>query len=381
MSADFTFHPVGQGLFYTGSISCGEKVYNFVYDCGGGIWDINRAVKSYFDRIADKGIDLIVLSHLHEDHINGVRTLLGLINKSGNSKRSRIVIPYSNRVMNLLYEYEYVSKFGYDDFMSEFYNDPIKTIKEENEDCEIILIASDLKKAVSDAEEDGLVFGFVKNNNDDIRGVEGDVYMLETYHGSKEFSNVYLAKALSSSPLSSSWCYKIFQPNYNLTKYIAFKKLCREKEISCTKDLFDKENDLGVFRKAGPGLNVSCIVMHHWFEPFIGPVSTVLTGDLPETDENCIRKGISLGQEQRPFVYQIPHHGAKQRVNPQIIDSEFSVVSYGCNNRYGHPDSNTIKEYMKKSCIIPVNENRCFSYGIRSSYLHGMRWEIRQCLQ
>ena len=28
----FKFHPVGQGLFYTGSLV--HKTYNFVYDCG-----------------------------------------------------------------------------------------------------------------------------------------------------------------------------------------------------------------------------------------------------------------------------------------------------------------------------------------------------------
>ena len=28
----FVFRPVGQGLFYTGSLNCGR--FNFVYDCG-----------------------------------------------------------------------------------------------------------------------------------------------------------------------------------------------------------------------------------------------------------------------------------------------------------------------------------------------------------
>ena len=368
-------------MFYTGGIFSGEKAFNFVYDCGGGIRHINRAVKSYFERIADKGVDLIVLSHLHEDHINGVKKLLGLIEKSGNTKKPRIVMPYSNRVMNLLYEYEYITKFGHDDSISEYYNDPIRAIKEVNKNCEILLIASDLEAALGDAEEDGMIFRY----SNDFRGlnehVYSDVFKLEKHHGSKEYSNVYLAQSLSDIISSVNWHFELFQPNFNLAQYNQFKELFRENGIKEAKDLFYKKSVLREIRKKRLGLNDSCIVMHHWFESIIGPGSTVLTGDLPETDENCIRKRIALKQEQRPFVYQIPHHGAKQRLSSQIIDSEFSVVSYGCNNRYGHPDSNTIKEYMKKSCIIPVNENRCFSYGIRSSYLHEMSWEIRQCLQ
>ena len=383
MNAEFAFHSVGQGLFYTGSIFDGKNTYNFVYDCGGEIRYINHAVKSFFGGIVDKGVDLIVLSHLHEDHINGVKKLLGLIEKSGNTKRTRIVMPYSNTVMNLLYEYEYTIKFGHNDSISEFYNDPIRAIKELNKDCEIILMASDLKEAVRDAEEDGIVFRLVEHNYNDIRGVDEDVYMLEKYHSSKEYSNVYLARALSNFIPSVNWHFRLFQPNFNLANYEKFKNKCRENGIKNAMDLFYNKKVLSSIRDAGLGLNDSCIVMHHWFEPFIGPGSTVLTGDLPESGENFIRKGIALEQGLRPFVYQIPHHGAKQRVNPQIIDSEFSIVSYGCNNRYGHPDPNTIKEYMKRSNIISVNENKSFSYGIRSNSfccLHDMGWELRQSL-
>ena len=48
----FKFHPVGQGLFYTGSIAKGR--YNFVYDCGTeskGSY-ISNAIDNYVDEIS-----------------------------------------------------------------------------------------------------------------------------------------------------------------------------------------------------------------------------------------------------------------------------------------------------------------------------------------
>ena len=30
----FSFHAVGQGLFYSGRLTTQKRIYNFVYDCG-----------------------------------------------------------------------------------------------------------------------------------------------------------------------------------------------------------------------------------------------------------------------------------------------------------------------------------------------------------
>lgn len=70
--ATSTFHPVGQGLFYSFSIDD----FNFVYDCGSEnrIPRLN-SIRRYKSK-PSKHIDLLVLSHLHQDHVNGLDDLL-----------------------------------------------------------------------------------------------------------------------------------------------------------------------------------------------------------------------------------------------------------------------------------------------------------------
>ena len=66
----FTFHPVGQGLFYSGCLNHGE--YTFVYDCG--VKPKNSYLKNEINQFAKyhKTVDFVLLSHLHEDHFSGI---------------------------------------------------------------------------------------------------------------------------------------------------------------------------------------------------------------------------------------------------------------------------------------------------------------------
>ena len=66
------FHPVGQGGFYTESFDNQRMV---VYDCGGSD-NVKESIDSLFDRESSPQIEAIFISHLHDDHINGLQYLL-----------------------------------------------------------------------------------------------------------------------------------------------------------------------------------------------------------------------------------------------------------------------------------------------------------------
>ena len=74
-------HPVGQGGFYTEKLEyCHDDVFNVVYDCGGNSKTfIENYLKRYiYDNVHGprKRIDAVFISHLHADHVNGLKYLL-----------------------------------------------------------------------------------------------------------------------------------------------------------------------------------------------------------------------------------------------------------------------------------------------------------------
>lgn len=74
---DFTIHPVGQGLFYTGKIG---QAFNLVYDCGrgnhstvGADSDFALLISNYKrHELINDTIDMLVVSHFDSDHANGL---------------------------------------------------------------------------------------------------------------------------------------------------------------------------------------------------------------------------------------------------------------------------------------------------------------------
>lgn len=81
MELNRTIHSVGQGGFYTESLKDDNgKEFMVVYDCGG---NNKQFMENYLDSFIQKSpngekmvIDAVFISHLHTDHINGVKYLL-----------------------------------------------------------------------------------------------------------------------------------------------------------------------------------------------------------------------------------------------------------------------------------------------------------------
>jgi competence protein ComEC len=80
-----------------------------------------------------------------------------------------------------------------------------------------------------------------------------------------------------------------------------------------------------------------------------GAVSFLLTGDLPETQES---KLISDVLPKHITVYKASHHGSKYSSGEQLltyIRPEYSVISAGKDNTYGHPNQEALSRLQKYS--------------------------------
>jgi hypothetical protein len=86
MQATIVQRPVGQGGLLQSSLDCGGEPLRWIYDCGSNQVDsLNREIAVI---AADPSIDILFLSHLDSDHINGVDRLLAAVSVK------EVVLPY-----------------------------------------------------------------------------------------------------------------------------------------------------------------------------------------------------------------------------------------------------------------------------------------------
>lgn len=80
-----------------------------------------------------------------------------------------------------------------------------------------------------------------------------------------------------------------------------------------------------------------------------GDESFLLTGDLPTTHEGEL---IANGLPNNITVYKAGHHGSKYSSGEQLlsyIHPEYAVISAGKDNKYGHPNPETLERLQKSS--------------------------------
>ena len=71
-----TFHPIGQGAFYSESFHYNEKIINIIYDCGSltDLTKVKEEIEKTFPK--DTNIDALFISHFDSDHVNGIPFLI-----------------------------------------------------------------------------------------------------------------------------------------------------------------------------------------------------------------------------------------------------------------------------------------------------------------
>lgn len=92
-----TFHPIGQGAFYSERHFFPNSEFTIVYDCGSTSVPskkLESKIRSSFPK--NHQIDILFISHFHADHINGIETL------TKHCKIKKVVIPLIDNETKIL---------------------------------------------------------------------------------------------------------------------------------------------------------------------------------------------------------------------------------------------------------------------------------------
>lgn len=414
MSIKFTYNKVGQGLFYTGQI--GD--FYFVYDCGSKDRDfLERAIEEYHKEIGPRQIDLLIISHFHDDHIVGIEHLLE------NKTVGTVILPYlspEERLMTYLTEDD-TTVAGLPDWYYDFLADPVYFCLE----APGSFITDKVKKVIviggRDGQDDypmdnvskeGNKISFDKKSDDqDLRDV---VLKLEPTWDD------YLSKSLEikshkGHAFIKGWVFRFFNHTFDqkdidvfgrfIKDFISVDSLSTTDEIrNIIKDRKRREKIRNCYRKLCGDLNHTSLALYHgpWHaqyrisypwpftsfenltlcgelniskikndcsEFFEGKAAQFLTGDMNLNYKWEDLKKHFKNSFSTMGMIQIPHHGSFKSWNKAILDvvnhKAVWVASAGISNSYGHPDVDVIEMIMEQ------NNDFCWSNQFHAVTLTG----------
>lgn len=340
------FMPVGQGAFYIEKFNDGFTV---VYDCGS-YKNTSIVEENIENSILDKKIDLLVISHYHEDHINGLEYLFNKFDIK------RMLMPYLDLTEKIESFVDADIKNSSNDFYKDFCVDPNEVLSRKfGKSSEITFVHPEQNPPAPPNEID------IQNLNDNINSGDKITY-------NNKINNY-------------TWSYIPFNFQ-DIKRTEQFKVITDKLSISTINEFKDyyirnKDDFIKIYKKDMIGdINTNSLVLYSGAYSniktttysrkksfsFIQNISGCLY--LGDYDAKGKQKIEELEEKYKSFykeisTIQIPHHGSKHNYNqklnfkPNII----SLISAGINNKFEHPHNETLKQIaIQNGIVILVTE-------------------------
>lgn len=410
MKADLAFHSVGQGLFHSGIVTSGSgsgfRKFSFIYDCGGDFSPespARREVKMFLNYLEKRQkrpyLDLLIISHFHEDHINGLEELF-----RGETTVDLAVIPYYRKEDLLAAAAQADELSG---FLLQFYSDPVATLTRAGVQ-KIIMVSGS-----NDAPPfDGVEWIRIDSERNDPRHndllhsdtvtISSNSPMFKNYRAEHNSEHYLISGTFSLMAKTVGWDFAFYGVPVDRdalddfhhffdrwrdgNKPLDIPALLENKDfIQEAKKAYDQlhenRNMTSLLTYHAPYASIRrCRCLFSRCRP-VDKVGTLLTGDMDASSDlmgldaqgkialnadmlGDIGKRIAV-RRNALGVLQVPHHGANPK-NPypwHLFKPDWLVLSYGIGNKYQHPRYETILRY-KHSDIRLVNQYQGVSYLI-----------------
>ena len=372
LHSEYIFHGVGEGLFVTGLIEKKGQRFRYVYDCGShNKKPLEDGIEQFKAQLQDgEKINLLVISHLHKDHFNGIFNLL----KNGHVHVDLLVMPY-------LYEFiinesiiDYVVDYDEDDDIKEYrdfidspehwlFEHGVDTILESrfmrhvhtrDEGSESELIAKKLQ------DQSGLIINpnttrlYYKNSNTDQNKVIFTCDMIK--------ANLFIDRSIHIDFMNLKLKREGFKYKKTITEFAKKHNL-----ISLLKQVDGIDQIKKYLQKSGIStngkfINRTSVVMGIRNETNTSFPAIVLTGDIEIQDNekkllNEFVENHLKATSATKLTILYPHHGAYSKPTLETL-SRFTkrhalyVISYGEINKYNHPREEVVKGLY--DCLLLV---------------------------
>lgn len=344
-----TFYPIGQGAFYTEVFESG---FVAIYDCGGSNKKIiEDEIKATFDE--KQKIDVVFISHLHNDHINGLEFLLH------HCDVKKVVLPLLSDAMKLWFVIENAIYNKNKD--NRFIDDLIITPEKTLDDIVVFVEPYDDNNNLFNENVDVLNLPKQIKSNTQIKNQQIDwLYMPVNFQYDLYANNLKIALAnigvtisnvatkLKTNKQDIIDVYKNILEgtnNFNVNSMTVYSGKMSDKELSMTTK---QSNKFVLSEKAG------CLYL----------------GDFETKDQSRFNslKNVYNAYWSQISTVQIPHHGSSHNFHKDLAWSDsISIISTGF--IYKHPSSQVVKEIVKQNSwlgLVTKNNNTKVTQCIKS---------------
>ena len=408
LTVDHEFMPVGQGLFCFGMVQFShfkkgrrrillddypaDWHYSWVYDCGSSSSQalVNRGIRSVASKLAGNMVDLVVISHLHSDHISGlIRLLIEIGAKT-------IMLPWAPLWERLLIGFE--QGLVGEDRELEFYVDPVGYLTTAAPDRFERVIFVPRKDGTGEGGHpdepipgiDPLRFGRdkdPKHRTETDSKISMGMELPDTHVNQSSVMNfssdfrLICAGAWEfvpyNDPKSAPKCPDTFKNRVNeYTKELLGDGTSeRSSALHDLKDLYRKEfrpsfqNELSLNLYTGP---VPLSICETATRRTTGQISEcrlpiLYTGDANySTPSHRLRLKKHLGEQRINAVatFQVPHHGSKRNWCAGMADffkPTASIFSSDPSTHYEHPHAAVLRDFYPYG-VIQVNKHSGSSF-------------------